>query len=47
LERGGPKSFGKTDKDSTFMRMTEDHIKNRQLKPGYNLQIDTENKFKN
>ena len=27
------------------MRMKEDHMKNGQLKPGYNLQISTENQF--
>ncbi|WP_258029759.1 transposase, partial [Staphylococcus aureus] len=32
-------SFSKTDHDATFMRMKEDHMKNGQLKPGYNLQI--------
>jgi transposase len=39
------KSYSKTDKDATFMRMKEDHIKNGQLKPGYNIQIGTENQF--
>ena len=29
----------------TFMRMKEDHMKNGQLKPGYNVQIGTENQF--
>ncbi len=41
----GRKSFSKTDPDATFMRMKEDHMKNGQLKPGYNLQIATENQF--
>ncbi|MDU5146138.1 MAG: transposase [Paenibacillus dendritiformis] len=27
------------------MRMKEDHMKNGQLKPGYNVQIGTENQF--
>lgn len=35
----------KTDKDATFMRMKEDHMKNGQLKPAYNIQISTENQF--
>lgn len=35
----GRKSFSKTDTDATFMRMKEDHMKNGQLKPGYNVQI--------
>ena len=30
-------SYSKTDHDATFMRMKEDHMKNGQLKPGYNL----------
>lgn len=30
---------------STHMRMKEDHMKNGQLKPGYNVQIGTENQF--
>ncbi|MFC5631552.1 transposase, partial [Streptococcus caledonicus] len=41
----GRNSFSKTDTDATFMRMKEDHMKNGQLKPGYNLQIATENQF--
>ena len=38
-------SFSKTDPDATFMRMKEDHLRNGQLKPGYNVQIGTENQF--
>lgn len=38
-------SYSKTDKDATFMRMKEDHMQNGQLKPGYNVQIGTENQF--
>ena len=38
-------SYSKTDKDATFMRMKEDHMRNGQLKPGYNVQIGTENRF--
>lgn len=38
-------SYSKTDLDATFMRMKEDHMKNGQLKPGYNLQISTENQL--
>ena len=41
----GRNSFSKTDPDATFMRMKEDHMRNGQLKPGYNLQIATENQF--
>ncbi len=42
---GGRGSYSKTDPDATFMRMKEDHMGNGQLKPGYNLQISTENQF--
>ena len=38
-------STSKTDKDATFMRMKDDHMKNGQLKPAYNVQISTENQF--
>lgn len=38
-------SFSKTDPDATFRRMKEDHMRNGQLKAGYNLQIATENQF--
>ena len=39
------KSFSKTDVDATFMRMKEDHMKNGQLKPGYNWQVSSHNQF--
>jgi transposase len=42
---GDRNSYSKTDKDATFMRMKEDHMKNGQLKPAYNPQISTENQF--
>ncbi|WP_018922598.1 IS1182 family transposase [Salsuginibacillus kocurii] len=42
---GDRNSFSKTDRDATFMRMKEDHMKNGQLKPGYNVQAGTENQF--
>jgi len=42
---GGRNSFSKTDQDATFMRMKEDHMRNGQLKPGYNVQISTNNQF--
>ena len=38
-------SYSKTDHDATFMRMKEDHMRNGQLKPGYNLQIATNAQF--
>lgn len=41
----GRNSYSKTDEDATFMRMKDDHMQNGQLKPGYNLQIGTENQF--
>ena len=37
----GRNSYSKTDTDATFMRMKEDHLRNSQLKPAYNLQIST------
>src|SRR5690606_7522144 len=42
---GERNSFSKTDPDATFMRMKEDHMKNGQLKPGYNVQISTNDQF--
>jgi len=42
---GERNSFSKTDHDATFMRMKEDYMKNGHLKPGYNVQIGTENHF--
>lgn len=36
---GERNNFSKTDRDATFMRMKEDHMKNGQLKPGYNATI--------
>jgi transposase len=41
----GRNSFSKTDRDATFMRMKEDHMKNGQLKPGYNLQLGVEGDY--
>ena len=41
----GRNSYSKTDPDATFMRMKEDAMNNGQTKPGYNLQIGTENQF--
>lgn len=42
---GERNSYSKTDEDATFTRMKEDAMKNGQLKPGYNIQIATENQF--
>jgi len=41
----GRNNFCKTDSDATFMRMKEDHMRNGQLKPGYNVQMGTQNQF--
>jgi transposase len=38
-------SYSKTDPDATFMRMKEDHMRNGQLKPAYNVQISTHNQY--
>ena len=42
---GSRNSYSKTDPDATFMRMKEDAMNNGQTKPGYNIQISTENQF--
>lgn len=42
---GERNSYSKTDTDATFMRMKEDHMQNGQLKPGYNLQISSNNQY--
>jgi transposase len=42
---GDRNSYSKTDHDATFMRMKEDAMNNGQTKPGYNLQIGTEEQF--
>ena len=41
----GRNSYSKTDHDATFMRMKENAMNNGQTKPGYNLQLGTENQF--
>ena len=42
---GDRNSYSKTDPDATFMRMKDDHMKNGQLKPAYNIQISTESQL--
>ena len=42
---GERNSYSKTDPDATFMRMKEDAMNNGQTKPGYNVQIATENQY--
>jgi transposase len=41
----GRSSYSKTDKDATFMRMKDDHMRNGQLKPAYNVQLAVEAEF--
>ena len=41
----GRNSFSKTDPDATFMHMKEDHMRNSQLKPGYNVQFGVEGEY--
>lgn len=38
-------SYSKTDTDATFMRLKEDHMRNGQLKPAYNVQSSTNNQY--
>ena len=38
-------SYSKTDPDATFMHMKDDHMRNGQLKPGYNVQIAVNSQF--
>lgn len=42
---GERNSYSKTDPDATFMRMKEDHMKNGQLKPGYNVNVATVSEY--
>ena len=42
---GTRNSYSKTDLDATFMRMKEDHMRNGQLKPAYNVQIGVESEY--
>ena len=41
----GRNSFSKTDTDATFMHMKDDHMRNAQLKPGYNVQFGVEGEY--
>lgn len=41
----GRNSYSKTDPDATFMHMKDDHMRNAQLKPAYNVQIGVENEY--
>ena len=42
---GTRNSYSKTDHDATFMRMKEDHMRNGQLKPAYNIQMASNGAF--
>ena len=42
---GNRNSYSKTDVDATFMHMKDDHMKNAQLKPGYNVQIGVDSEY--
>ncbi|NJJ37496.1 IS1182 family transposase [Clostridioides difficile] len=42
---GERNSYSKTDNDATFMRMKEDHMKNGQLKPAYNIQFGVDSEY--
>lgn len=41
----GRNSYSKTDPDATFMHMKDDHMRNAQLKPAYNVQIGVEGEY--
>lgn len=42
---GDRNSYCKTDHDATFMHMKEDHMRNGQLKPGYNVNVAVSEEF--
>ena len=42
---GDRNSYSKTDVDATFMHMKEDHMRNAQLKPGYNVQSGVDSEY--
>lgn len=42
---GDRNSYSKTDHDATFMHMKEDHMKNGQRKPGYNVNVATVSEY--
>ena len=42
---GNRNSYCKTDHDATFMHMKEDHMRNGQLKPGYNVNVAASEEF--
>ena len=42
---GERNSYSKTDHDATFMRMKDDHMRNGQLKPAYNIQLAVHSEY--
>lgn len=41
----GRNNYCKTDPDATFMHTKDDHMRNAQLKPGYNIQIGVDSEY--
>lgn len=41
----GRNNYCKTDPGATFMHMKDDHMRNAQLKPGYNVQIGVDSEY--
>ena len=41
----GRNNYCKTDLDATFMHMKDDHMRNAQIKPGYNVQIGVDSEY--
>ena len=41
----GRNIYCKADLDATFMHMKDDHIRNAQLKPGYNAQVGADSEY--
>ena len=41
----GRNNYCKTDPDAAFMHMKDDHMRNAQLKPGYNVQIAVDSEY--
>ena len=42
---GDRNSYSRTNHDTTFMHLKKKHMRNRQLKPGYNVNVATSNEF--
>ena len=41
----GRNNYCKTDQDATFIHMKDDHMRNAQLKPRYNVQIAVDSEY--